>query len=881
MLALLRWFFLVVARSIYSLRYRVRTDGIAEAKSRPGPYLMLANHPAYMDPVAAILYLWPAFRMRPLLLETNFQNPLFAFVAYLMRAIKVPDTEKASAEARLRAEESVRAVIESLKAGDSVILWPTGTLSRDGSDHVGGARAAADVLAAVPNVTLVLLRTRGLWGSTFGWARGTKPKLVKFLLRGVWQLLANLVAFMPRRQVVQTLEAFPPGSRPEPTREAINPWLEAWYNRDAPEVPTFVPYHFAFGPRTFEFPPPRLAAGIDAGAIEPGTMAMVNEIVSAKLKRPLTAAENQPETSFANVGLDSLESMEVALQVEQQFGFTGGDAVPTTLGQLWALAGGRLDKGPPKPPPELWFRPPSDVRPLEILGETLPEAFFHRALRHPNDVACADDLSGAMTYERLLIGTLTLAERFRSLSGDNVGLMLPASVGCDVAFFALHLAGKTPILLNWTTGPGNVAHAVKLTGLTRVVTSKLFIDRTHLEVPGAEFVFLETLRGGVGKLELLKRLIAVRYFGAALAKRTLARLPNDPHRPAVVLFTSGSEKAPKAVPLTHANIIADQRGAVPPQELTRADSVLGFLPMFHSFGLTIAGLFPILAGAKVVHHPDPTDAASLARKLVAYKATLVVGTPTFVNFILNRCGPGDLDAVRLFIVGAEKCPDEVFDRVAKLAPNARVLEGYGITECSPCVAVNPVRAIRRGTIGPPLPGVRVCVTDLESGAVLPAGQMGMLHVAGPTVFPGYLGDAPAPFATIDGTEWYITGDLAMLDSDGYIIFQGRLGRFLKAGGEMVSLPALEEPFVRKYPPTDKGPRVAVEGVERPGGKTIVLFATEAIPLAEANALLQKEGFRGVMRLDEVRTVDAIPVLGTGKTDYKLLRNQIEHVPPGG
>jgi len=178
-------------------------------------------------------------------------------------------------------------------------------------------------------------------------------------------------------------------------------------------------------------------------------------------------------------------------------------------------------------------------------------------------------------------------------------------------------------------------------------------------------------------------------------------------------------------------------------------------------------------------------------------------------------------------------------------------------------------------IGRPLPEVEVCVVDLETDEALPAGKRGMLLVAGPTVFPGYLGyDGPSPFRERDGKRWYVTGDLVRTDADGFLWFAGRLKRFLKAGGEMISLPALEEPFARKYPPTQDGPRVAVEGVDTDGSRRIVLFSTEPLNLRDANALLTAAGHRGVMRLDEVRQVEKIPVLGTGKTDYKALREQI-------
>lgn len=874
MLNLVRYLFSYLSEFLLSLRYRVRVEGVEDVLKRPGPYLILPSHPAYSDPPNVIAKLWRIFRVRPMLLETNFQSPLLAPLAWLLRAIKVPETERASAEARLRAEGAVQEVIAALKAGDNVVLWPSGTLSRDGKDYLYAARTASDVLRAVPNATLVLVRTRGLWGSSLSWAYGFKPKLIPSLFRGVRQLITNGIFFMPRRPVVMHMEAFVAQDRPEPTRDKINPWLESWYNADGGDTPTYVPYHFLFGPREFEFPPPFRPAEIDLSKVKPKTIEMVTHVVEDHLKRTLEPSENRAETRFAQLGLDSLEGMEIALQVEQLSGFSS-DVVPTSLGQLWALAEGLLDSGPPKPAPKAWFAPPSDTRPLQILGETISEAFVNRALLNPKDIAAADDLAGAVNYEKLFIGATAMAARFRALPGENLGLLMPASVAADLAFLAIHLAGKRPVALNWTTGPTNLEHAVQQMSLSKVITSKRFIDRTQIVVPGTEYVFLEEIRASMSTLELLRRRTIFRYMPAVARRIALDGLPKDPHQPAVVLFTSGSEKAPKSVPLTHSNIIADMRGAVPPQELTRADSVLGFLPMFHSFGLTIAGLFPILAGAKVVHHTDPTDASSLARKAAAYRPTIMIGTPTFVGFILNRCKPGDLDSLRLIVVGAEKCPDEIFERAKRLAPNATVLEGYGVTECSPCVAVNPVRAVKRGTIGKPLPNVKVCIVDLETGEQLPANTMGLLLVSGPTVFPGYIGnDVESPFREMNGVRWYVTGDLAALDDDGYIVFHGRLKRFLKAGGEMISLPAIEEPFVRQFPATDAGPRAAVEGIEHDGGRIVALFCTEDITLKDANALLQREGFRGVMRLDEVWKVAAIPVLGTGKTDYKELRKQL-------
>jgi long-chain-fatty-acid--[acyl-carrier-protein] ligase len=192
------------------------------------------------------------------------------------------------------------------------------------------------------------------------------------------------------------------------------------------------------------------------------------------------------------------------------------------------------------------------------------------------------------------------------------------------------------------------------------------------------------------------------------------------------------------------------------------------------------------------------------------------------------------------------------------------------------VSCNRPEAIHEGTIGQALPGVEVIVVDIETMAKLPTGQMGMILVHGPNIFHGYVGTEHAPpFHEVEGKKYYVTGDLAVIDAEGIITFSGRLKRFLKAGGEMISLPALEEPFVQKFPPTEDGPRVAVEGVENEHGRKIVLFTTVTISVREANALLVEKGFHGVMRLDDVVKVDALPVLGTGKTDYKVLRKRIE------
>ncbi len=874
----IQWLTWCVGRMVMAWRYRVKLIGIDEALSSPGPYLILPNHPAYCDPPNVLVRLWPYFKLRPMLLETNFRHPPLAQFAWVMRSIPIPDIDTASVAARQRVVDSVAAAVAALRAGDSVALWPAGRIMRDGVERVGGTRAVADILAAVPHVTVVLVRSRGYWGSMYSWApTASRPPFLKGMVQAIGLLMANLLFFAPKRRVTMTLEAFPAAHRPPANREAINPWMEQWYNADVcPEPPTFVPHHFLLGKRTWEFPPQTLVALLDPTRVKAGTKRTVAEILALGLKRPIEVQENQSGVSFLQLGLDSLDAMDVTLNVERRFGFTA-PTMPTSVGHLWALAEGHLDTDSQKPPPQAWFKPPTGSLTLEPLGATVTEGILNRVLKNPHDIACADDMSGAITYERLLIGATILAERFAKIPEPNVGLLMPASTAGMAALLGLYLAKKLPVILNWTTGPANMTYGIGRTGVKHVVTARRFVDRAHIVVPGAELVYLEDLAGTIGKFEKFRRFLALRLARGSVIRALIARLDPDPDKPAVVLFTSGSEKAPKAVPLTHRNVIADMQGAAPLLGIDRSHVGLVLLPLFHSFGYSVTGIFPLFGGVKVVYHSDPTDAGGLVRKIAAYKPTVIAATPTFFGYILDRARPGDLDSLRLVIVGAEKCPDSIFVRAKGLAPNAVIVEGYGITECSPVISLNPMDAPKRGTIGRPVHGVEICVTDPETEELLPVGQRGMLLVGGPTIFPGYIGDdGTPPFRMIDGKKWYVTGDLGEVGEDGYIRFHGRLRRFLKAAGEMISLPAMEEPFARLLPPTELGPRVAVEGIETPERRHIVLFTTEPLLLKDANALLAAEGFCGIIRLDEVRPIESIPVLGTGKTDYKILRALIEN-----
>ncbi len=877
-------------RFLTGFRYRVRVEGLEKLRGLRGPTLVMPNHPGLIDPPLVLANVRIPGEIRPIVTSSMYRKPLLYPLMRLVNAVEVPELEEQSRNARQQALVMIDTVAAGLNRGESFLIYPAGRTERRGLEEIGATRAAADLLERCPQANIVLVRTRGVWGSIFTMAySGEHPNLERCVVRALGWVLAALFVFLPRRQVTMTVEQIDRRDLPGVTRDKLNPFLEEWYNRGGPEKPTFVPFSFLFGPRQHEYPVLTKSGQVDPAKIRPATIRTVNEMLEERLKRPLSPEENSAAMLLERLGLDSLERMDLALHIEDRFGFRS-DRVADTLGELWALAEGQLSAEATKneSAPAAWNVPASNNDAPAALGETIAEAFVRRVLKNPDDVVAADRISGVLNYRRLYVGAKLMAKRFRESKGsrtvpregkthaerdeyDPVGVLLPGSVAADVVFFGLHLAGKLPVLLNWTTGPANLAHAVKTLGIRCVVTSKKVIDRLGIQIEGAEYMFLEDVRAGIGKLEAALCLTST----YVLPGRLLRGLPQPKvDDAAVILFTSGSESTPKTVPLTHRNLMTNLRASLEVLQATHSDVLLGFLPPFHSFGLLANILAPVLAGIRVAHYPDPTDAAGLVRTIATYKTTIVVTTPTFLSYMFGTAKPEELASLRVIVAGAEKCPDSIFQRAKEMVPKAIIIEGYGITECSPVVAGNLPQRLKPGSVGPPVAGVEVCLVDPDTHRPLPAGAVGMLLVRGPSIFNGYWNyNGPDPFIEVDGKRWYVTGDLVRMDDDRYIYFCGRLKRFLKIGGEMVSLPALEEPLGLRYPPTEEGPQVAIEGVDAPG-RFIVLFATLDISLKQANDILAEAGLRGVMRLDAVERIDKIPVLGTGKTDYKVLRKRV-------
>jgi acyl-[acyl-carrier-protein]-phospholipid O-acyltransferase/long-chain-fatty-acid--[acyl-carrier-protein] ligase len=516
--------------------------------------------------------------------------------------------------------------------------------------------------------------------------------------------------------------------------------------------------------------------------------------------------------------------------------------------------------------------PASDLRegaPFDPAGTrtTLPLALLDAVAKAGrSSEALEDPERKPLDYRTLVIGAFVLGDKLKVglERGEHVGLLLPNVNGAVVSLFALLFNGLVPVILNFTAGPKNLSSACQTARIGTIVTSRRFVDQGKLEDvvaaigQGRRVVYLEDVRASVGAIDKLKG------AAKALAARALLRGVSRPDDAAVVLFTSGSEGAPKGVVLSHANILANvlqveqHFGTL----LTGVRHVFfNPLPIFHSYGLTGGLMLALLRGHKTVLYPSPLHFKQIPKLIGETKATLLFGTDTFLMGYRRAAEPGDLAGLQVIVTGAEKVKPETRRLYAEVTA-AEVLEGYGATECSPVISVNqlgPGRN-RHGTVGPLLPGVRARLMPVEGIA-----DGGRLCVTGPNVMKGYmLADRPGEVQPpADG--WHDTGDIVVFDEAESIVIRGRAKRFAKIGGEMVSLAAVETLVSETWP---EHSHVAVVLPDARKGEQIVLVTDR--PDAERADLIAHFAAQGAPELwvpRSVLMVPAIPVLGSGKVDY--------------
>ncbi len=525
----------------------------------------------------------------------------------------------------------------------------------------------------------------------------------------------------------------------------------------------------------------------------------------------------------------------------------------------------------------------------ELRGHLARESFIALAKR-PWREQVVDRTIGRRTMRAgfLLALAWGLSKQVRGWTEcKRVGIVFPPGLGGCLANLAVVLAGKVPVNLNFTLGPAAARSCMERAAFDCVLSAKQVRDKLP-DFPWPETGVVDLVESikGLPKTRTLAFLAAL-YLSPAAWLASLLRVPRRGDREeAALLFTSGSSGEPKGVVLSHRNILGnclqiDQTGL-----LTGEERMIANLPIFHSFGFTVTLWYPLLRGCRLVTVPSPLEVGKTAEAVEAEAATVLTGTPTFLRPYLKKARPSQLASLKFVIAGAEKTP-EGFAALWEERFDCRYLEGYGLTETAPVVSVNTIAqddsgaAVGRrvGSVGRPLCGQRLRFLDPETRAALPPNETGLLAVKGPNVFERYLGDAERTAAAKDG-DWFVTGDLARLDADGFLFIEGRLSRFSKVGGEMVSHHAVEAALAAAYGlDSSEAPQLAVVGQpDAAKGERLVLLTTVPIDASDLREKLLAAGFANLWIPKEVKVVSAIPVLASGKLDLQGLRDLAAAAP---
>jgi acyl-[acyl-carrier-protein]-phospholipid O-acyltransferase/long-chain-fatty-acid--[acyl-carrier-protein] ligase len=523
---------------------------------------------------------------------------------------------------------------------------------------------------------------------------------------------------------------------------------------------------------------------------------------------------------------------------------------------------------------------------------TIQEAWIRGAKETGSNLAIADSTGVELNGHRFITAVLLMRDAFKKLLKDNqnIGLLVPTSAGGSIANMATLTLGKTIVNLNYSSGTESLKHAIELADIKNIITSKQFITKLKAKgfnldevLDGRDVIYLEDLKAKMGKFKQLRTYLIAKFLPIKLL--TLCFIKDvKTSDTAVIMFSSGSEGTPKGIELSHINMMGNIKQIASLLNPTEQDVMLGTLPIFHSFGLTVTTLLPLIEGIPVVCHPDPTDGYGIAKLSVKYRATILFATATFYRlYARNRkIHPLMFDTLKMVVAGAEKLPKDIVELFKKRFGKS-ILEGYGTTETTPVASCNLHDTIdpddyhvqianREGSIGLPILGTSFMIVDPDTFEPLPIGEEGMMLIGGTQVMKGYLKDeekTKSVIREIDGIRWYITGDKGRIDEDGFVTIVDRYSRFAKIGGEMISLGAVEQEITKILDEDTQIAITAIPSIKR--GEEIVLLLEGERDIDELKREIKNIKLNPLYRPTKYFKVDTLPKLGSGKADFKGLK----------
>ncbi len=524
---------------------------------------------------------------------------------------------------------------------------------------------------------------------------------------------------------------------------------------------------------------------------------------------------------------------------------------------------------------------------------TIQKAWIKRAKEVGTTLCMADSTGVELNGNRFATGVLMIASKLKPKlkNSQNIGLILPTSVGGSMGNMAVITLGKTVVNLNYSSGEESLFHALEIANITQIVASKQFITKLKAKgfdvsrvLESVEVIYLEDIKEQISKLGSLSMLLLVKSLPSSLLSLLFIKSSHIDDTVAI-LFSSGSEGRPKGIELTHKNIMGNIKQSstlINPQD---TDVVLGTLPIFHSFGLTVTTLLPLIEGIPVVCHPDPTDGVGIGKIAIKYEATMLFATATFFRLytVNRRLHPLMFSTLRMVIAGAEKLPLDIREAF-KDKFGHEIYEGYGATETTPVASINIPNILMQdswkvqignkiGTVGLPVPGSAFKIVNPYTFEPLPPKEAGMILIGGTQIMKGYIGDEKKTKGSIyiqDNIRWYITGDKGVLDEDGFLTIIDRYSRFAKIAGEMVSLGLVEESIKKILTEENQIAITAITDSKK--GEKLVLFLEGDMSIEALKELIKTISLNPLYIPSKYHKVETLPKLGTGKADFKGLKS---------
>ncbi len=729
-------------------------------------------------------------------------------------------------------------------------------------------------------VRVIWVRLTWLWGSRLSkaWEWDT-PDLIKSMLFGLFAIFANLIFFVPKRKVkLEIVDITDLVKNNLEDLTSFNKSLEDFYNSHWEEEIIYVPHFFYYNNISNKKEPTAIKWSlselskinlIDENEID----AQVKEKIFSKISemKSINSSEiNLNSRLILDCLCDSLDLAELKSYVQMTFPKSSNPSILDlkTIWDICMMAMWKMDSEKMKPC-EWWIfdSESSCLSELDnISGKKIIDMYLKILKKYPSQKLSYDNMLWCQSLSDFHLKATIIANKISALTNEEyIGIMLPSLALTNITIIATYLAWKVPVMINWTLPRESLNHTIAFSKINHIITSSNFYEKVKtpaLDDHRQRLVFLEDF------MKHLSLSDKINWFISSKLKK-YKKNKNDI---AVLLFTSWSESLPKAVALSHENILEDIKWSLHHFPLNKKEVMISFLPPFHSFWFTINTILPLITWLKVANTPDPNDAGTIIKVIENAKASVITATPTFLKMVLSQAK--SLPTLRYAVVWAEKCPKDVWTEFENKTNWWVMLEWYWITECSPVVSINPFDAPKVWSIWKAIPNLTIKIKDIDNWESCPPNKQWMIYVRWNSVFWWYLdSNLKSPFEIIDGESYYKTWDLWYMDEDGYIFITWRLKRFVKIAWEMISLPQIEWALLEKFW-TLEGNILAVEAKEEEWNVKMVLFTVLELSLDEVNTALREKWISNLARINEIRKIEEIPVLGTGKINYLALKSLV-------